>query len=56
MLCMPHQVADQGRRKCCGERTLCSVAGNVPQAAAPSEGILHVGFFMFGNVQKKLDG
>ncbi len=25
-------------------------------AAAPGEGILHVGFFMFGNVQKKLDG
>lgn len=32
------------------------VTGNVPQAAAPGEGILHVGFFMFGNVQKKLDG
>jgi len=32
------------------------VIGNVPQAAAPGEGILHVGFFMFGNVQKKLDG
>jgi len=40
----------------CGRRTLYSVAGNVPQAAAPGEGILHVGFFMFGNVQKKLDG
>lgn len=32
------------------------VIGNVPQAAAPGEGILHAGFFMFGNVQKKLDG
>ena len=25
-------------------------------SGAPGEGIRHVGFFMFGNVQKKLDG